>query len=597
MTVSCCPRCGANLSSGAAAADLCARCLLGTAMFDDPDTDGPTTLAPGTALGAFRIVRLLGRGGMAAVYEAEDTRLERIVALKTLPPEFLHDETFARRFEHEARVVASLDHPHIVPIYATGIDEGTPWMSMPLLTGGNVGVLIEHGRPADVDTRRMLRQVAFALDYAHARGIVHRDIKPTNLLIDGKGRVAVGDFGLARILDGDRRVTRTGLLAGTPHYMAPEQALGKPLDHRCDIYSLGIVAYELFAGVVPFTADSPVAVLLKHVNDVLPDPPAGVISQHAMRAIKGATTKDPAERWPSAAAFVDALENQDGVASVSTGQSDTPEQPEVGRTSARRRRMTALAGGALVAASLVFWFLARDQTPPARVGNQPLSAPASSGTQPASTSVPQELLPTTVPPEPTPARPSTPEPTRPGTPEPAGPSTPEPARASAGVFLSCPGAPPLIAPAPLAPSVSIDRGLSPTPSSPRPSSIDDSGPPAAADPRAPELLTRALAATSTTSATSATTVADVITAPVLVRKITPEYPSVAKAAQIEGDVQLRAVVGPDGTVSDVAIVRSVHPLLDEAARNAVRRYEYTPGRRNGNPESTPIRITVSFILR
>lgn len=161
-----------------------------------------STLSPGTTVGLFQIVGVLGRGGMATVYEAYDRRLERAVALKVLPPEFLHDGTFAKRFENEARVIAKLEHPNIVPIYASGIDEGIPWMGMRLLAGGNMGKLLENGRPALSFAVQMLRDVADALDYAHARGVVHRDIKPTNILRDGSGRMCVADFGLAQMLEG-----------------------------------------------------------------------------------------------------------------------------------------------------------------------------------------------------------------------------------------------------------------------------------------------------------------------------------------------------------------------------------------------------------
>jgi serine/threonine-protein kinase len=264
------------------------------AMSEEDEQD--LTLAPGTVLGPFRIVKLLGRGGMAEVYEPEEPKLERAVALKVLPPSFLHDVGFARRFEQEARAVARLEHPNVVPIYASGIDEGMPWMSMRLLAGGNLGATIARRRLTCREAVQMLRDSASALDYAHSRGIVHGDVKPTNLLLDSAGRISVGDFGLARILDDGPPMTRAGLLAGTPEYMAPELACGAAVDHRCDIYSLGIVAYELFVGEAPFTAASPMAVLLKHVHEDLPEPPAGAVSKGAMQAIRKATAKEPADR-------------------------------------------------------------------------------------------------------------------------------------------------------------------------------------------------------------------------------------------------------------------------------------------------------------
>ena len=261
---------------------------------------------------------------MATVYEAYDDRLERAIALKVLPPEFLHGGEFARRFEKEARVVAKLEHPNIVPIYASGIDEGIPWMSMRLLAGGNMGMLLRAGRPDSRKALHLLRSIADALDYAHARGVVHRDIKPTNILLDGAGGVCVGDFGLAQMLDGAPGLTRTGILTGTPHYMAPEQALGNPADQRSDIYSLGIVAYETFVGAIPFRADSPVAVLMKHVHEPLPAPPYGLVPPALMRAIETAAAKDPGDRWPSAGAFVTALGKAVDVRPYDVRESDTP---------------------------------------------------------------------------------------------------------------------------------------------------------------------------------------------------------------------------------------------------------------------------------
>src|SRR3954471_587068 len=303
-----CPTCRVDLSASATAAGLCPACLLEMALSAGDETDDASgVLMPGTAVGPFQIVRLLGRGGMATVYEAHDATLDRAIALKLLPPHLLQNAAFARRFEREARVVARLDHPNIVPIYSTGIDNGTPWMSMRLLPGGTLAAVVDR-RPPLADAVRMLRDVALALDYAHAQGVVHRDIKPTNLLLDRTGRVSVSDFGLAQIVGADAGQTKSGVLAGTPHYMAPEQALGAAVDYRCDIYSFAIVAYELFAGEPPFTAESPMAVLFKHVNEPVPDLPDQVLPAAAMRVIRTATAKEPAVRFASATAFVDALD-------------------------------------------------------------------------------------------------------------------------------------------------------------------------------------------------------------------------------------------------------------------------------------------------
>jgi TonB family protein len=518
--------------------------------------DASNTFPPGTTVGPFQVVGVLGKGGMATVYEAYDGRLERAIALKVLPPEFLHDETFARRFEKEARVVAKLEHPNIVPIYASGVDEGIPWMSMRLLAGGSVGGLLKTRRPDAIQIVRILRDIANALDYAHARGVVHRDIKPTNLLLDGSGQVCVGDFGLAQMLERGPGLTRSGTLAGTPQYMAPEQALGNPADHRCDIYSLGIVAYEMFVGDVPFTADSPVAVLLKHVNEPMPEPPAGRLAPALMEAIQKATAKDPGGRFLSAGAFVAALEGA-GAATPGTPEArdatgaERPRRSKIGRLGA--------AGTATLAAAGLAWFVLQGpplpQSPPALASepaaDTPLPAAPSSGSQ--------EFNAVSAAGATAPNRQSAPTP--PGERRPTQ-EIPAP---------SIESAPPLPTPAvnvesPPAPLAQPDISAAP----------DSVGRAAAAPPQAP--------------------VADVVTPPIRTRMVNPDYPSVARAAELEGDVVLRAIVGADGKVRDVEVLQAVHPVLGEAARKAVLRYEYTPGRRNGVAESATVRITVSFRL-
>ena len=560
VTASACPKCGAELRRGASPAGLCPACLLETALSSDADvTFDPAhsdTLPPGTTVGPFRIVGVLGRGGMATVYEAYDDRLERAIALKVLPPEFLHGGEFARRFEREARVVAKLEHPNIVPIYASGIDEGIPWMSMRLLAGGNMGMLLRTSRPDPGKALHLLRSIADALDYAHARGVVHRDIKPTNILLDGADGVCVGDFGLAQMLDGAPGLTRTGILTGTPHYMAPEQALGNPADQRSDIYSLGIVAYEIFVGGIPFRADSPVAVLMKHVHEPLPAPPYGLVPPALMRAIETAAAKDPGDRWPSAGAFVTAL------GKAVDGRPYAVREPE--RHAVRSKvGWAAAVGGALLAAAALAWFMAQepaDSRPPV-VG--PEGQRIAAQVPPA---LPPEL---TVPPV---VGPSTPvRPTRPvAKPVPA----PEQKETAQPIESATP------------PEVPLGNANAQQPSSAQPL------PPADVEPSKNS-------ETSTPGVTPPATPApaDVVTPPVRTRTVTPVYPDVARAGELQGDVLLQATVGTDGRISNVRVLRAVHPLLDEAARRAVLQYEYTPGRRNGIPEPATVRITVSFRLR
>ncbi|HTL03529.1 MAG TPA: TonB family protein [Vicinamibacterales bacterium] len=545
-----CAICGGALTSSSSAEGLCARCLLTSAMTGDGDADasearGGTSLAAGAIVGSLRIVRVLGRGGMATVYEARDERLDRAVALKVLPPEFLHDVTFADRFQQEARVVAALEHPNIVPIYASGIDQGIPWMSMRLLTGGTIGSLLEQGRPDAVRIVRLLRSVASALDHAHARGIVHRDVKPTNILLDGADGACVGDFGLAYVLELSSRMTPAGLLTGTPEYMAPEHALGKEADHRCDIYSLAIVAYEMFAGLPPFTADSPVALLLKHVNEALPEPPGHVVPAPVMRAIRRGAAKEPADRWPSATAFVDALETAIG----------TQEQ----RTGNRRMLWTGAVTAAMVAAA-AGWLAIGGKDRDRQLDPSPIlitAAPQASQPPATVSPFPQEsvsLLPT---PTPTPTTPAA---------APERPVTKEEITSTALPSSATPVTAPLSRPIPPADSTATTDAAAPS------VTIRDAASPGRA----------------------AVPLRDTFTGPVRIRTVSPKYPPAARAAQFEGDVLLEAVVSAEGKVTGVTIVRSVHPLLDDAARAAVLQYEYAPARRNGVPESAAVRLTVSF---
>jgi TonB family protein len=553
-----CATCGGALTPGSSTAGLCAACLLATALADDPDShlddDGSlTTFAAGTTIGSFQIVRVLGRGGMATVYEARDGRLERSIALKVLPPEFLHEVRFAERFEREARVVAALEHPNIVPIYASGIDNGTPWMSMRLLTGGTIGSLLENGRLDPRQIVRLLRAVASALDYAHAHGVVHRDIKPTNILLDGAEGVCVGDFGLAYMLEVSPRVTRSGLLAGTPQYMAPEQALGKAADHRCDIYSLAMVAYEMFAGVTPFTADSPVAILMKHVNDALPEPSEQVVPRPVMRAIHKGAAKEPGERWPSATAFVDALDAAVGA-----------------RTQRGRIRWMSAVGGAALTAATVGWLVAREPRAGAPPDRPRVDVPAPLRTPEAAPirSLAQEVVVPTAIPAATPQR------------APANEARTSGAIEKIAVPVTEAPSPSLAAP--------VAVSAAPAPAPPRDTTASDM-------PLRP--TTDALIPGLASTVAQPSLITDIVTAPARTRTVNPEYPQVARAALLEGDVLLEAVVTAEGKVTNVSVVRSVHPLLDASARKAVLQYEYTPGRRNGVPESTTVRLTVSFRMR
>ncbi len=281
-------------------------------------------LQPGTAFGPYRVVAHLGRGGMATVYRAHDPALDRDVALKVLPAEFLHDPAFAERFRQEARVAAKLEHPHIVPVHAFGIEEGRPWMAMRLLPGGSLAERVRRGPLEPREAAARLREVADALDYAHTRGIVHRDVKPANVLLDGASRAYLADFGIARMLEGSSVATATGLIQGSPSYMAPEQAMGAKVDRLADVYALGVMAFECLTGRVPYTGTTPVAILMKHVQEPVPEPTAAEVPPALAAVLRRCLAKAPADRWPSAGAFAVALEEAAAGATPPRGLAELP---------------------------------------------------------------------------------------------------------------------------------------------------------------------------------------------------------------------------------------------------------------------------------
>jgi serine/threonine protein kinase len=222
----------------------------------------------------YEILEELGRGGMAIVYRAREKALDREVAIKVLPARLVIDQDFVQRFEHEARTAAKLEHPNIVPIYRVG--RAGPhgdviYFVMKLLRGQSLSaVLAERGKLDPSDVRRILVETASALHYAARRSVVHRDIKPDNIMLDSEGRCVVTDFGIAKAPGGQQTTAGTSL--GTPRYMSPEHAMGMPLDGRSDMYSLGVVAYQCLFGKPPFEADEPFAVLYKHIHEPLPEP-------------------------------------------------------------------------------------------------------------------------------------------------------------------------------------------------------------------------------------------------------------------------------------------------------------------------------------
>jgi hypothetical protein len=226
-------------------------------------------------IGPYKVLDLLGAGGMGRVHRALDEALDREVALKTLLPALAADSDFVARFTREARSAASLNHPNITQIYATGQDGPIPWFSMELIRGQSLEALArDHGAIEPYEAASYIRQAAMGLRHAAQKGLIHRDIKPSNLMLTTDGVVKITDFGLAKAAQADTRLTATGEVLGSPGYISPEQAQGQTIDLRSDIYSLGATFYHVLTGRLPFVAPTAVAMILKHMNEPLKSPRA-----------------------------------------------------------------------------------------------------------------------------------------------------------------------------------------------------------------------------------------------------------------------------------------------------------------------------------
>lgn len=221
----------------------------------------------GKNFGSYKIVAQLGQGGMASVYRGYQEAIDRSVAIKIMPAELLHDPNFIKRFTMEARTLAKLSHPNILPLYDFGEANGVPYIIMPLMSGGTLVERIRRGPMPPAEIARILVPVADALNYAHDEGLLHRDIKPNNILFDARDTPVVADFGIAKYLESASSLTGTGII-GTPDYMSPEQARGEQLDRRADVYSLAVVAYQMLTGQSLFKATTPMGVIFKHVSEM-----------------------------------------------------------------------------------------------------------------------------------------------------------------------------------------------------------------------------------------------------------------------------------------------------------------------------------------
>lgn len=264
----------------------------------------------GKSIGGYEILDVIGRGGMATVYRAQQVSMNRIVAVKVLPEKYINDDTYIQRFNQEVAIVAKLEHRNIVPVHDYGEQNGQPYIVMRYMSGGSADDLLNNG-PLDIEhIVSIIEQIAPALDYAHTKHVLHRDLKPSNVLLDDDGGAYLTDFGIARVLgeQGNKGITTQGVV-GTPSYMSPEQAQGMPLDNRSDIYALGVMLFELATGRRPFESDTPYSIAVMQVTTPPPSPRAynPQLSFALEEVIYKALRKKREERFPNAVALAEAI--------------------------------------------------------------------------------------------------------------------------------------------------------------------------------------------------------------------------------------------------------------------------------------------------
>ncbi len=313
-----CYACGADVTGG------------GTMGASASATEGLMQRLQRLVEGKYKIERLLGKGGMGAVFLAHDLTLEREVAIKVLPPDISMDEHIVKRFQQEAKTSAKLDHTNIIPIYRVESEGGLNYFVMKYIAGTSLEDVLDQKQPLTIDyIQRVLWEAACALGHAHQRGVVHRDVKPANIMFDHDGRVMLTDFGISKALQAATGFTGTGMIIGTPHYMAPEQAKGGTVDGRADEYSLAVVGYRMITGELPYTGDSVHTILYKHIFEEVPSVSAkrSDTPPFLTAAISRALSKEPDQRFPTMEEFATAVWPEQPVAVPKAGAARSHRRP------------------------------------------------------------------------------------------------------------------------------------------------------------------------------------------------------------------------------------------------------------------------------
>jgi serine/threonine-protein kinase len=347
-------------------------------------------------IGRYEVKSELGRGGMATVYRAFDPSFDREVAIKVLPREMLHDPQFRSRFEREIKMIASLEHPAIVPVYDVGNEDGQPYFVMRFMNGGSLSDLIEAGSIPMQDTARLIEKIAQGLAYAHRKGIIHRDLKPDNILFDENGEPFISDFGVAKISESGSNLTGSGVI-GTPAYMSPEQAQGMEIDQRSDVYGLGVIVYQMLTGHQPYSADTPMGVVVKHITEPVPEilKILPTLQPEVDAMIKTAMAKDRDQRFENTIELAKALNTvafgNAGNLTYNTNTGITPRVKSSKTTPLSRGQTTGLvAVGVVLLVAVIGFFLVGNQL---FASDEPTATAAPTEAAVASTPTLEEALP------------------------------------------------------------------------------------------------------------------------------------------------------------------------------------------------------------